>query len=138
MRAPAPDRTPTAEGSAITIQRRHADQGRDLLPRERPQLREFQYQRPGTHRPNARSTLQQVVVFPPQWAGSKHRLDIVVQRGDTCIEPCYMGDNILGEALTRPREAVLFRGPHADQLLAASQEGAQPVRLGVGQWARRW
>jgi hypothetical protein len=48
-----------------------------------------------------------------------------------------MGGNILREALARPRETVLFRGPHADQLLAASQEGAQLLRLGVGQWARR-
>jgi hypothetical protein len=28
-----------------------------LLPRERPQLGEFQQERPGTHRPNARDTL---------------------------------------------------------------------------------
>ena len=37
------------------------------------------------------------------------------------------------EAPARPREAVLLRGPHADQLLAAPQEGAQLLRLGVRQ-----
>ena len=44
-----------------------------------------------------------------------------------------MGRNVLREALARPRQAVLLRGPHADQLLAAPQEGAQLLRLGVRQ-----
>ena len=44
-----------------------------------------------------------------------------------------MGLDVLCQALARPREAVLFRGSHADQLLAAPQEGAQLLRLGVGQ-----
>ena len=37
----------------------------------------------------------------------------------------------------RPREAVLGRGPHAAQWLAAAQEGAPGLRLGVGQWPGR-
>ena len=69
------------------MQGRHADQRRDLLPRERPQLGELQQQRPGTHRPNARGTLQQIVVVPPQRAGPERRLEVVVQRGQACIEP---------------------------------------------------
>ena len=48
-----------------------------------------------------------------------------------------MGLDVLCQALARPREAVLFCGPHADQLLAAPQEGAQRLRLGVGQWPGR-
>ena len=48
-----------------------------------------------------------------------------------------MGRNVLREARARPRQAVLLRGPHDDQLLAAPQEGAQLLRLGVGQRARR-
>src|SRR5438445_11956313 len=119
MRPPAPDRAPTTEGPTVTIERRHADQGRDLLPRERPQLGECQQQGPGTHGPNALGTLQQIVIFPPQWAGPEHRLEVVVQRGDSRIEPRNMGRNILREALARPREAVLLRGPHDNQLLAA-------------------
>src|SRR3989442_1518940 len=137
MRAPAPDHAPPAEGPTVTMQRRHADQGRDLLPRERPQLGEFQQQRVGTHGPNALGTLQQVVIFPPQRAGPESGLEVVVQRGDGRIEPRNMGSNILREARVRPRQAVLLRGPHADQWLAAPQKGAQLLRLGVGQRARR-
>ena len=48
-----------------------------------------------------------------------------------------MGLDGLREARARPRQAVLLRGPHDDQLLAAPQEGAQLLRLGVRQWARR-
>jgi hypothetical protein len=48
-----------------------------------------------------------------------------------------MSLDILREARARPRQAVVLRGPHADQLLAAPKEGAQLLRLGVGQWARR-
>src|SRR6266481_2818386 len=70
MRPPAPDRAPTAEGPTVAIEGRHADQGRDLLPRERPQLGEFQQQRAGTHGPNALGTLQQIVIF----VGSSPRL----------------------------------------------------------------
>src|SRR4029450_10957184 len=57
MRASAPDRAPTAESPTVAIEGRHADQGCDLLPRERPQRGEFPQERPGTHRPNARDTL---------------------------------------------------------------------------------
>ena len=37
------------------------------------------------------------------------------------IEPGNMGRNVLRQASSCPCEAVLFRGPHADQLLAAPQ-----------------
>jgi len=42
MRAPAPEHAPPAEGPAVTMPRRHADHGRALLPRARPQRGEFQ------------------------------------------------------------------------------------------------
>jgi hypothetical protein len=48
-----------------------------------------------------------------------------------------MGLDVLCQAPARPREAVLFRGPHTDQLLAAAQKGAELLRLGVGQWPGR-
>ena len=83
------------------------------------------------------ATRQQVVVFPPEGAGPEHRLEVVVQCGDPHIEPRHMGRNILREALARPHEAILIRGPQADQWLAAPQESAQFLRLGVGQRARR-
>src|SRR6266571_1574879 len=125
MRAPAPDRAPPAEGPTVAIEGRHADQGRDLLPRECPQLGEFQQQRAGTHGPNALGTLQQIVVFPPQWAGPERPLEVVVQRGDVRIEPRNMGNNSLRKALACPRQAVLFCGSHDDQWLAAPQKGTQ-------------
>ena len=133
MRTTSPNNASAPQGPTVAMEGCHADQGRDLLPRERPQLGEFQQQRPGTHRPNTRDTLQQVVVFAPQRASPEHRLQVVVQRGDARIEPGNMGLDVLGQALARPREAILFRRPHADQLLAASQEGAQLLRLGVAQ-----
>src|SRR5574341_1645839 len=117
MRAPAPDRAPTAEGPTVAIEGRHTDQGRDLLPRERPQRGEFPQQRVGTHGPNALGTLQYIVVFPPQGAGPEQRLEGVVQRGDTCIEPGNMGLNVLCETCVGPRQTVLFGSPHAEQWL---------------------
>ena len=77
-------------------------------------------------------------MFPPQGAGPEHRIEVVVQRGDVRIEPRNMGNNILRQALARPRQAVLLRGPHDDQLLAAPKQGTQLLRLGVRQRARRW
>src|SRR5438309_4532306 len=109
MRAPAPDRAPAAEGPTVTIQRRYADQGGDLLPREHPSLGEFQHQRPGTYGPNARDTLEPIIVFPPERAGPEHGLDSVVQRGQALVEPRDMGLNVRLEAPARPREAVLLR-----------------------------
>src|SRR6266849_3881465 len=125
MRAPAPAHAPPAEGPPVTMQRRHADQGGALLPRERPQRGEFQPQRAGTHGPNALGTLPQVVMFPPQRAGPEYGLEVVVQRGDGRIEPRHMGSNVRLEAPARPRQAVLLRGPHDNQLLAAPKKGAQ-------------
>ena len=66
--APAPDRAPTAAGPTVAIAGRHAASGRAVLPCARPQLGKFQPQRAGTHGPKALGTLQQGVVFPPQWA----------------------------------------------------------------------
>src|SRR5947209_8146693 len=98
-----------------------------------PQRGEFQQQRAGTHGPNALGTLQYIVVFPPQGAGPEHRLEVVVQRGDTRIEPRNRGLNVLCETRVGPRQTVLIGSPHADQLLAAPKEGAQLLRLGVRQ-----
>src|SRR5712691_6687844 len=119
-RAASPNRPPTTEGPTVAIERRHANQRRDLPSIEGPQLGEFQHQRPGTHGPNPRGTLQQVVVFPPQRAGPEQRLHVIVQRGETLVEPGDMRLNVRLEAPARPREAVLLRGTHANQLLAAS------------------
>ena len=100
------------QGPTVAIERRHAHQRRDLLAREGPQLGEFQHQRPGTHGPNARGTLQQVVVFPPQRAGPEQRLEVIVQRGQALVEPGDMRLNVRLETPARPREAVLLRGAH--------------------------
>ncbi len=74
---------------------------------------------------------------PPQIV-PQQRLEVVVQRGNGGIQPRNMRRDVLREARVGPRQAILFRSPHADQVLAPPQEGAQLLRLGVGQWARRW
>src|SRR5262245_10695923 len=102
-----------------------ADQGRNVLPRERPQLGECQQESPGTHGPNAWSPLHQVIVFAPPWASPEHRLEVVVERGNARMEPGHRGLNVRRQAPACPREAVPCRRPHADQWLAAPQEGAQ-------------
>ena len=137
MRAPAPDRAPTAEGATVAIAGRHADQGRDLLPRARPQLGACPPQRAGPHGPHARGTLPQIVIFPPPRAGPEPRLAVVVQRGDTRMAPRHRGRKSLREARARPRQAVRLRGPHDPQWLAAPTQGTQRLRLGVRQRARR-
>src|SRR6266571_2090268 len=63
-RAASPERPPPAAGPTVAIERRYAHQGGDLLAIEGPSLGEFQQQRPGTHGPNPRGALQQVIVFP--------------------------------------------------------------------------
>ena len=105
-----------------------------MLPRERPQLGECQQQRPGTHRPQARDTLPEVVVYSPQRTGPEQRLHVVVQRRQARLAPGHMSLDGLGQAPARSREAVLFRRVHADPWLVAAQEGAQLRRLGVGPW----
>ena len=107
-RATSPHGAPAAQGPTVAIEGRHTNQGRDVLPCERPQCGECQQQRPGTHRPNAEDTVPQVGIFAPQRAGTKHRLQVVIQRGDACLEPGNMRLNVLWQALTRPREAVRY------------------------------
>src|SRR5262252_7723196 len=108
MRAAAPHGAPAPQRSTSAVERRHADQGRNVLPRARPQLGEFQQERPGTHGPNAWNTLHQVIVFSPQWARPEQRLEVVVERGNARIAPGNMGLNVLRQAPARPREAVLW------------------------------
>src|SRR5439155_2073965 len=110
----------------------------DLPAIEGPQLGEFQQQRPGTHGPNARGTLQQVIVFPPHRAGPEQRLEVIVQRSQALVEPGDMCLNVRLETPARPREAVLLRGAHNTQWPAASSEGAQLLRLGGRQRPGRW
>ena len=137
MRAATPDRPAPPQSPTIAIEGCDADQGGDLLPCECPQFGEFQQQRPGTHGSNARGALQQVVVCPPERTAPQYRLQVVVQRGETCLESGHMGFNVRLDAPAGPREAVLLRWAHGDQLLAAPQEGAQLLRRGVRQRAGR-
>ena len=57
VRAASPDYAPTPEGPTVAIEGCHANQRRNVLAIERPQLGEFQQQRASTHGPNARGTL---------------------------------------------------------------------------------
>jgi len=132
MRAPAPERAPTAEGPTGAMEGRHPDHGRALLPRARPQRGEVPEQRAGPHGPHARGTLPPLGMVPPQRAGPEPHREVVVQRGGPRMAPRPRGRTRLREARARPRQAVLRRGPQDDQLVAASQEGAQRLRLGVG------
>jgi len=102
MRAASPNGTPAPQGPTVTIAGRHTDQGRDPLPRRRPQLGEFQHQRPGTHGSHARGTLQEIVVFSPERTAPQHRLKVVVQYGQALVEPGHVGCNVRLEASARP------------------------------------
>src|SRR4029453_5172970 len=78
MRAASPHGPPAPQGPTVTMQGRDAHSRRDLLPRERPQLREFEQPRPGTNRPHPWGPRPQIVFCPPHWAGSDQRLEVVV------------------------------------------------------------
>ena len=60
----APPRSADRGGPTVAIAGRHADEGRDVLPCERPQRGKFPQQRTRTHGPNALGTLQQIIVLP--------------------------------------------------------------------------
>jgi hypothetical protein len=54
LRPSAPDRASPPQRAAVAIQRRHADEGRDLLVTQRAQLRQVCQQRGGQHRAQKR------------------------------------------------------------------------------------
>lgn len=56
----APDCSVSARRATIAIERRHPDQGRELLGRDVPQFREAGDERPGESRTDALSALQEV------------------------------------------------------------------------------
>jgi len=87
LRAPTPPGAPAPQRPTVAMEGRHTHQGRDWLPRECPQLGQFQQERPSTHRPHAGDTLQEIIVFAPQRAGPEHPLQVIVQRGATRLEP---------------------------------------------------
>ena len=136
MRTASPPGAPAPQGATGTMERGHTDQRRDLLAIAGAQRWECQQQGAGTHGANARGTLQAIVVFPPQRAAPQYRLEGVVPRGETRIEPGNRGRHVLREARARPRQAVLRRRTHADQWRAAPKKGAQFLRLGVRQRPR--
>ena len=64
--APAPNNASATQAPAVPIQRRHADQGSDLLMGQPAQLGQFSKERTTHHGPDARHAAQQIFLFTPE------------------------------------------------------------------------
>src|SRR5438132_3705369 len=64
--APAPNNVSATQAPAVPIQRRHADQGSDLLMGQPAQLGQFSKERTTHHGPDARHAAQQIFLFTPE------------------------------------------------------------------------
>ena len=64
--APAPNNASATQAPAVPIQRRHADQGSDLLMCQPAQLGQFSKERTTHHGPDARHAAQQIFLFTPE------------------------------------------------------------------------
>ena len=126
VRAATPNGAPTPQGPTVAMEGCYTHQGRARLPRERPQCGEFQPQRPRTHGPNTWGTLPQIVVFPPPRAGPQQCLKVVVQRGQSLIEPGNMGLNVLYEVrVVSPRAGAVPQS--AGRAVAGGARGGRAV-----------
>ena len=120
--APAPNNASATQAPAVPIQRRHADQGSDLLMCQPAQLGQFSKERTTHHGPDARHTAQQIFLFTPERRGLDSVSQVLVQHRELLLQPSEMGlDLSLNGARRRPH-AVLFRHEHFDQLSSPREE----------------
>ena len=136
-RPASPDRPPTTELAAVTVEWSHPDQGRDLLAVEPAQLGQFGHERDGRHGADAGGRLQdagaalQVVVACDQVRQLRlHLANELVQLLD------HAADAPQHELGRGGLQTALFGGPQFDQLAAVRRQLLEPVLL-FGDFLRR-
>jgi hypothetical protein len=137
MGATTPGRAGPPQGVTVPIEGSVADEGRDALAASGAQLWKVEDQRPRTHWPNAWDTAVQGLALAPDGARPQRGVQVVIQGRHALIEPGNMGLDVGPQATRRVFKAILFGGPHRNELPPPRQEGAQLFSLHVRKRTRR-
>src|SRR5204863_3334898 len=137
LRAPGPDRAPAAQGSAVAVEGGDADERGNLPTTQRAELGQGRHERGGQDGADAGGTAQQVVLLAPQRTGANALPEVLIELGDLLVQPRNVGLELRPNAPGGPRQPVLFRREHLDQLPPALEQRGEFLGLGVGQGAGR-
>src|SRR2546425_680586 len=129
LRPAAPDRAFPAPCPAITIQRSHPRQRRDLLAGQGAEFRQIRQQRRRHHRPHAGCAPQERILLAPHGTLPNRVGQVAVRVAQFPLEPGDVRAQTLAHRLGGTPQAVLLRRQHLDELPAACQDGRQ--RLGL-------
>jgi len=119
----APDHASPAELSAVAVERRHADQGRDRLSVELAEFRQLGHQRPTGRRPDAGHRRQTPSSFAPVVVVLDQPRQVGVEFVDLLAQVVeHAGDALADRAFGSLMQACLFAGRHLHQLPATPDE----------------
>jgi hypothetical protein len=99
----------------IAVDRRHADQRRDLLVAQHVRLGDFRQERHAEHRLDARYTLEEIVLLLPQRAGTHLGAQFTIQSVQAFIQPAQVFLDIGAEVVfERCTKSIVLSDPHTE------------------------
>jgi hypothetical protein len=131
--AAAPDQASASKGAAVTGERSHADQRRDLFAGEAPELRELTEQRATDDGAHSRHTWQQIVLGPPDRALLDEPAEVAIDLSQFALEPADVRANTAGDGGAGEAQAVALGGEHLEQLPAAGEHRIEGLGRLIGQ-----
>jgi len=132
----SPDGALAAEGTAVTVERRHAYQGGYFSAVECPKFGQLGQEGNRHYLAYSWNTSKQVVLLLPEGAFLNLLLEVTVDVGQAFLQPGYVFLNVLPDVSVSSSEAILLGYKHSYQLAPPTQYGAKFLSLGIGQWTR--
>lgn len=126
-----PDCPLPPQRAAIAIERGHADQGGDLIVRQRPQLWQIRQQCGLQDRADAGHAPQQLLLSAPEGTLPNGLGQISVRLVEHSFQPGDVGRQLLVDHRTGTGQAVLLRLEHLNELAAPRHQGHQFLRVSI-------
>ncbi len=136
-RAAAPDAPLAPEGPAVTGERGHADQRRDLCAIEPPQLREMCEERATHDGTNAWHRAEPMLLRPPDGTLLDGVVEVVVGGADAALTPAEMADDLSADGGGRMLKPIALGRAHVEPLPPARHERIEALEDRIRQRAQR-
>jgi len=116
----------------LSLERGHADQGREGLGGQGPELGQLREERPRADRPDARHAPEELL-GAPDGARADGVVQIRVEARNPALQPSDVRLELLPQHHRRTAEAIPLGGEHVHELPPPGDPRGQPLGGGIGE-----